>query len=319
MISPKFSSLPIFVAVVELGSFSAAANQLNITKSAVSKRLTQLENILGVRLFHRTTRQIHLTEAGERLYFYASQSLSYAKQGMDAVSELQGEPQGKLKIATPMSFGIRHIAPYISEFLKRYPKLEIDLQLEDQMIDLLQGGFDLAIRIGHLPVSNLIAKRLTGCKSVLCASPGYIAQAGIPEHPADLRHHNCLLYSYFRGGHAWTFHQREKEYKVVPKGNLVMNNSEGIRRAALDGLGIAQLPTFMIGKDLTDGHLVPVMPRYHLPDHAVYAVYPDRQYLPHKVRLFIDFIQSRFGADTPYWDQGFQRAQSTAPDDKKPC
>ncbi|SHF50848.1 LysR family transcriptional regulator [Vibrio gazogenes] len=312
MISPKFSSLPIFVAVVELGSFSAAAGQLNITKSAVSKRLTQLEEILGVRLFHRTTRKIHLTEAGERLYFYASQSLSYAKQGLDSVLELQGEPQGKLKIATPMSFGVRHIAPYVSEFMKQYPKLEIEVELEDQMVDLLQGGFDLAIRIGRLPMSNMIAKRLTDCQSVLCASPEYVDQFGFPEHPADLRHHNCLIYSYFRGGQAWTFHQRDKEYKVVPKGNLVMNNSEGIRRAALDGLGIAQLPTFMIGKDLTAGLLVPVMSHYHLPNHAVYAVYPDRQYLPHKVRLFIDFIQSRFGIDTPYWDQALTQIKPTA-------
>ncbi|WNJ97474.1 LysR family transcriptional regulator [Vibrio ruber] len=311
MISPKFSSLPIFVAVVELGSFSAAASQLNITKSAVSKRLTQLEDILGVRLFNRTTRKIHLTEAGERLYFYASQSLSYAKQGLDAVSELQGEPQGKLKIATPMSFGVRHIAPYISEFMQQYPKLDIEIELEDQMVDLLQGGFDLAIRIGRLPVSNMIAKRLTDCQSVLCASPEYIAQFGLPEHPADLRHHNCLLYSYFRGGQAWTFHQRDKEYKVVPKGNLVMNNSEGIRRAALDGLGIAQLPTFIIGKDVTAGLLVPVMSRYHLPAHAVYAVYPDRQYLPHKVRLFIDFIQAKFGIETPYWDQALKQIEPT--------
>ncbi|MDW6094172.1 LysR family transcriptional regulator [Vibrio rhizosphaerae] len=317
--SPKFASLPIFVAVVELGSFSAAASQLNITKSAVSKRLTQLEEILGVRLFHRTTRKIHLTEAGERLYFYASQSLDYAKQGLDSVLELQGEPQGKLKIATPMSFGVRHIAPYICEFMKQYPKLDIEMEFEDQMVDLLQGGFDLAIRIGRLPVSNMIAKRLSDCQSVLCASPEYLAQSGSPEHPTDLRHHNCLLYSYFRGGQAWTFHQRDKEYKVVPKGNLIMNNSEGIRRAALDGLGIAQLPTFMISKDLTAGLLTPVMSRYHLPNHAVYAVYPDRQYLPHKVRLFIDFIQAKFGGDAPYWDQALQQTKPPASVHEKSC
>ncbi|CAM3904528.1 HTH-type transcriptional regulator DmlR [Vibrio aerogenes CECT 7868] len=303
MLSHPFSSLPVFIAVVESGSLSAAAQRLNITKSAVSKRLTQLESVLGVRLFHRTTRTIHLTEAGQRYYFHASQAYQCAQLGMDAVAELQGQPQGVLKITAPMSFGVRHIAPYIAEFMRLYPKIEIDLQLEDQMVDLVQGGFDMAIRIGHLPVSNLIAKRLVVCKSVLCAAPHYMSSNPEPRHPSDLRSHNCLTYAYFRGSE-WRFYQKDKEFKVLPRGNLIINNSEGIRKATLDGLGIAQLPTFIVGKDLAQKKLQPLMTGYHLPEHAVYAVYPDRKYLPNKVRMFIEFLQQKYGQDIPYWDAG---------------
>lgn len=194
-----FSAIPIFVAVVELGSFSRAAERLNITKSAVSKRITQLEQGLGARLLNRTTRQISLTEAGERYYSHVSQALSSAHQGVDAVAELQGEPQGQLKISVPMSFGIRHISPYITEFLQRYPNLRVDIQLDDQIVDIVSQGLDMAIRIDNMPNSTLIAKRLTCCKTVLCASPAYIQQYGEPTSPADLIEHNCLQYSYFRG------------------------------------------------------------------------------------------------------------------------
>ncbi|SHO58295.1 LysR family transcriptional regulator [Vibrio quintilis] len=304
MLTHSFSSLPVFIAVAECGSLSAAAQRLNITKSAVSKRLSQLENTLGVRLFHRTTRTIHLTEAGQRYYFHASQAYQSAQQGMDAVAELQGQPRGKLKITAPMSFGIRHIAPFIAEFIRLYPEIEIDLQLEDQMVDLVQGGFDIAIRIGHLPVSNLIAKRLVICKSVLCAAPRYLDENTEPAHPSDLRAHNCLTYAYFRGSE-WRFYQKEKAFKVIPKGNLIINNSEGIRKATLDGLGIAQLPTFIVGKDLAQRKLQPIMTQYHLPEHAVYAVYPDRKYLPDKVRTLIEFLQNKYGHDKPYWDTGY--------------
>ncbi|HGH6014406.1 TPA: LysR family transcriptional regulator [Vibrio mimicus] len=298
-----FPSIPVFVAVVECGSFSLAAKKLKITKSAVSKRLSQLEDDLGIRLINRTTRKLSLTEAGERYYYHVSQALSYAQQGMDAVTELQGEPQGKLKITAPMSFGVLHIAPIIADFISIYPKVEIDLQLEDQMVDLIEGGFDLAIRIGHLPTSNLVAKRLVTCQSVLCASPEYLTRHGEPEKPADLLEHNCLVYSYFRGGSEWTFNHQQQEVKVIPKGNLTVNNSEAIRRALLAGLGIAQLPTFLVSKDLTRGTLKSVMTQYSLPVHAVYAVFPERKHLPYKVRAFIDFLQQKLGNDQPYWDR----------------
>lgn len=299
-----FSTIPIFVAVVECGSFSLAAEKLGVTKSAISKRVTQLEDELGIRLLNRTTRKLSLTEAGKRYYDHVSQALALAQQGMDAVTELQGEPKGKLKITAPMSFGVLYIAPIIAEFLEQFPKVTIDLQLEDQMVDLIEGEFDLAIRIGNLPISNLVAKRLVNCKSVLCASPEYIKRNGSPQKPSDLIGHNCLVYSYFRGGSEWTFEQQHNEFKVIPKGNFIVNNSEAIRRALIEGLGVGQLPTFLVSKDILSGKLQPIMTPYSLPEHAIYAVFPERKHLPHKVRAFMEFVADKLGRDKPIWDEG---------------
>ena len=299
-----FSTIPIFVAVVECGSFSLAAEKLGVTKSAISKRVTQLEDELGIRLLNRTTRKLSLTEAGKRYYDHVSQALALAQQGMDAVTELQGEPKGKLKITAPMSFGVLYIAPIIAEFLEQFPKVTIDLQLEDQMVDLIEGEFDLAIRIGNLPISNLVAKRLVNCKSVLCASPEYIKRNGSPQKPSDLIGHNCLVYSYFRGGSEWTFEQQHNEFKVIPKGNFIVNNSEAIRRALIEGLGVGQLPTFLVSKDILSGKLQPIMTPYSLPEHAIYAVFPERKHLPHKVRAFMEFVAEKLGRDKPVWDEG---------------
>ncbi|MBF9002909.1 LysR family transcriptional regulator [Vibrio nitrifigilis] len=300
----NFPSIPIFVAVVECGSFSRAAEKLNLTKSAVSKRINHLEDELGIRLIQRTTRHISLTEAGERYYEHVSKALNFAQQGVDAVAELQGEPKGKLRITAPMSFGVRHVAPFITEFLAQYPHIELDLQLEDRMVDMVAEGYDLAIRIGHLADSNLIAKRLTDCHSVLCASPEYLKNHKVPEQPSDLMAHNCIKYTYFRGGNDWTFLREQQEFKVLPKGNMTVNNSEAIRRTLLSGLGIGQLPTFIVGKDIQAEKLVSIMNHYDLPKHAVYAVYPQRKHLPQKVRLFVDFIAKQYGTPSPYWDNG---------------
>ena len=298
----NMASLPIFVTVVECGSFSLAAKQLNLTKSAVSKRISQLEDDLAIRLLNRTTRKLSLTEAGHRYYDYAVQSVHLAQQGLDAVSELQGNPQGKLKITAPMSFGCLHIAPLISEFLDHYPDIDVDLQLEDAMVDLVKHGFDLGIRIGELSLSNLIAKRLATCKSVLCCSPSYFQQHGSPAKPSDLVAHNCIRYAYFRGGVDWTFFHNGQDVKVLPKGNVVVNNSEAIRQLLLGDSGIAQLPTFIAARDIKKGTLMTLMDDYSLPEHAIYAVYPERKHLPLKVRVFIDFLSEKFGHRTPYWD-----------------
>ncbi|GLT20055.1 transcriptional regulator [Vibrio zhanjiangensis] len=299
----SYTSIPIFVAVVENGSFSAAAQKLLITKSAVSKRIHLLEEELGCRLLNRTTRRLSLTEAGKQYYEYASQSLTLAQQGIDLVTELQGKPRGRLKITAPMSFGGNHIAPLLSEFLSYYPDIQVDLHLEDKMVDLVDEGFDLGVRIGHLPVSNLIAKRLTTCRSILCASNDYIQRYGEPEAPKDLRHHNCLRYTYYRGGHHWEFENATGQFNVAPQGNLAINNSEAIRKALLAGVGIAQMPTFLISKDIKLGQLQPIMTQYTLPVHAIYAVFPDKRHLPLKVRTFIDFLSQQFAPDMPYWDK----------------
>ncbi len=302
----SFSSLPIFVCVVECGSFSAAAAQLKITKSAVSKRINQLEDELGTRLINRTTRTLSLTEAGKRYFDYAQQAVYFAQQGVDSVTELQGSPQGLLRVTAPMSFGVTYIAPLISEFIQQHPHIELELVLEDKLVDLVQEGYDLAIRIGELESSNLVAKRLSPCKSVLCASPEYLAKHGEPQKPSDLANHNCLRYTYFRGGQEWRFYEGKQQYRVVPKGNFSVNNSEAIRRSLLDGLGIAQMPTFIVARDIASGKLQPLMTQYSLPHHAIYAVLPERKHMPLKVRRFVDFVQQKLGSETPSWDKLYQ-------------
>ena len=297
-----FGAIPVFAAVVATGSFSAAARSLNITKSAVSKRITQLEQRLGVRLLHRTTRKLSLTEAGERYYEHAAQALTAAGQAEDAVTELQGEPQGKLRISTPMSFGRLHIAPLIPKLMKRYPKLEIDLIMDDRNVDLVAAGFDVAIRSGTLSDSTLVARKLAPLRYALCASPDYITEHGLPETPTDLSRHNCLLFSYAGDANEWTFHIGSECESVLVSGNYKVNNSEALIEALRQGIGIGRLPTFVSGPDVASGRLVQVLKNYQMPHNTFYAVFPERQYLPAKVRAFLDFAIESFGGDEPYWD-----------------
>ena len=297
-----FSAIPVFVAVVTTGSFSAAARSENISKSAVSKRITQLEQRLGARLLHRTTRKLSLTEAGERYYAHAVQSLKAGKQAEDAVTELQGEPQGKLRVSTPMSFGRLHIAPLIPKLMKRYPKLHIDMIMDDRTIDLVEGGVDVAIRSGTLQDSSLVARKLTPLRYALCASSEYIAGHGLPEKPSELADHNCLLFSYAADANEWTFNAEEGQQSVQVSGNYRANNSEAMIEALRQGIGIGRLPTFVSAPDVNSGRLVQVLEDYPIPANTFYAVFPARAYLPAKVRVFLEFAIEHLGGDTPYWD-----------------
>ncbi len=298
----EFGAIPVFVAVVENDGFSAASRVLGISKSAVSKRINQLENHLGVRLLHRTTRKLSLTEAGERYFEHAAQALTAAGQAEDAVTELQGEPQGKLKISCPMSFGRLHVARLIPIFTKRYPKILIDLVMDDRNIDLVAEGFDLAIRSGDMPASTLIARKLAPLRQVLCASPDYIDRYGMPVTPSELSERNCILFSYSGDANEWTLEKGGKSEAVLVSGSYRVNNSEAILVALREGIGIGRLPTFVAGPDLREGNLVRILESYHIPDHTFYAVFPERQYLPAKVRAFLDFSINYFGGDQPYWD-----------------
>ena len=298
----EFGAIPVFVAVVENDGFSAASRVLGISKSAVSKRINQLENHLGVRLLHRTTRKLSLTEAGERYFEHAAQALTAAGQAEDAVTELQGEPQGKLKISSPMSFGRLHVAPLIPIFTQRYPKILIDLVMDDRNIDLVAEGFDLAIRSGDMPASTLIARKLAPLRQVLCASPDYIDRYGMPVTPSELSERNCILFSYSGDANEWTLIKDGKSEAVLVSGSYRVNNSEAILVALREGIGIGRLPTFVAGPDLREGNLVRILESYHIPDHTFYAVFPERQYLPAKVRVFLNFSINYFGGDQPYWD-----------------
>jgi len=297
-----FGAIPVFVAVVENDGFSAASRAIGISKSAVSKRINQLENHLGVRLLHRTTRKLSLTEAGERYFEHAAQALTAAGQAEDAVTELQGEPQGKLKISSPMSFGRLHVAPLIPIFMQRYPKILIDLVMDDRNIDLVAEGFDVAIRSGDMPASTLIARKLAPLRQVLCASPDYIDRYGMPVTPSELSERNCILFSYSGDANEWTLNKDGKAEAVLVSGSYRVNNSEAILVALREGIGIGRLPTFVAGPDLREGNLVRILESYNIPDHTFYAVFPERQYLPAKVRAFLDFSINYFGGDQPYWD-----------------
>jgi len=297
-----FGAIPVFVAVVEQGGFSPAARMLGISKSAVSKRINSLEQNLGIKLLHRTTRKLSLTEAGEHFFEHAVIANNAAQDAQDAVAQLQGEPQGRLRINTPMSFGRLHVSPLIPVFLKRYPKITIDMVMDDKVVDLVGGGFDIAIRSGKLPNSNLIARKLAPLKSVLCAAPAYIENHGYPETLNDLKQHNCLLFSYSRDLKEWRFTRNEVAESIEVSGNYQVNNSEALRDAILQGLGIGRLPTFVAGPDIKSGKLVPLFENYEMLQQSIYAVFLERQFMPAKVRAFLDFAIDYFGGEQPYWD-----------------
>jgi len=298
----KFDAIPVFVAVVESGGFSAAARTMGISKSAVSKRINRLEQHLGVRLLYRTTRKLSLTEAGERYFEHASEALTAAGQAEDAVTELQGEPKGKLKISSPMSFGRLHVAPLVPKLMQRYPLLEVDLIMDDRNVDLVAEGIDVAIRSGTMPDSTLIARRLAPLRQVLCASPDYIERHGQPGSPADLPERNCILFSYSIDANEWTLQREGAAQTVQVAGNYRVNNSEALLEALREGIGIGRLPTFVAGPDLKSGKLVRVLESYRIPDHTFYAVFQEREYMPARLRAFLDFAIEYFGGDQPYWD-----------------
>ncbi|WP_087016394.1 LysR family transcriptional regulator [Thaumasiovibrio subtropicus] len=291
-----FAAIPVFVAVIECGSFSAAATRLNMTKSAVSKRISVLEDSLGVRLFHRTTRKLSLTEAGEKFSDSARTALLIAEEGFATLSEYQGTPKGTVKINAPMSFSRLHITPYIPEFLTQYPELNVVLNMDDNIVSMTKGGFDLGIRIGALQDSSLIARKILDCPSVLCAAPRYLEQYGVPLTPAELTSHNCIYYSLFQAGTEWTFYRQGETHKVTPKGNFVVNNSEAIAEVLTQGLGIGQMPLFIVADAVHSGALTVLLTDYQLPEHAIYAIYPERKHLPEKVKVFIEFISKKLRA-----------------------
>lgn len=296
-----FSAIPVFVAVVETGGFSPAARRLGISKSAVSKRITQLEAKLGVRLLYRTTRRLSLTEAGEHYFENAAKALAFATEAEDAVTQLQAKPQGRLRINTPMSFGRLHIVPLIPGFLKKYPGIEVEMVMEDRVVDLVDEGFDIAIRGGDLPDSSLIARKLATMRYAVCASQHYIEQHGAPQTPEELVDHNCLLFSY--GASEWSFVCDGEERRYSVSGNYRVNNGEAVREAVLKGMGVSRIPTFIVGHEIAAKRLVQVLNDYPIPEKSIYALFPKREHLPAKVRAFIDYVVECFGSEEPYWDR----------------
>lgn len=298
----QLAELMVFARVAEAGSVSGAAVQLGLSKSAVSKQLARLEDRLGSRLFNRTTRRLSLTEAGQALLRYAERALAEAEAGEEAVSHLRAAPRGLLRINAPMSFGQRHLAPLLEPFLALYPELSLDVTLEDRFVDLVEEGYDMALRIDRMPDSSLIARRIAPVRSVLCAAPAYVERRGAPDRPEALGDHDCLYYSYHPGAREWRFQDPEGTERVVRVGGRVTaNNGDLLRCLALDGLGVLAMPTFIVGPDICAGRLRMLLPGWALPAASLYAVFPHSRHLLPKVRVFVDFLVERFGPE-PYWE-----------------
>ena len=299
----NINAIPVFTAVIEQGSFSKAAGKLGISTSAVSKRISGLEAQLGVKLLYRSTRRLSLTEAGERYFGYAIQALHAAQEAEAAATELQNAPKGTLRVRVPMSFGRLHLAPLIPIFLKEYPQIDLHMDMSDTWVDVIAEGFDMVLSAGNLSDSSLVARKLVSLHSVLCASPDYLSEYSSPNTPQELLHHNCVLYAYQSTINEWVFTKNDEEEAVRISGNYQVNNSEALSESLVQGLGIGRLPTFIAGKNIESGRLVPVLSDYIMPHKTLYAVFPEKRYLPAKVRVFVDFLVQNLGGDNPHWDR----------------
>lgn len=299
----ELSDVAAFVCVVKTGSFTAAAEQLNTSKSVISKYITRLEKRLGVKLLARTTRRLTLTEIGRTFYEGAQHGLEAIDNAEEAVSFLQGKPRGTLKINAPLSFGTLHIAPALEEFIHRYPEMQVDLRFDDKKIDMIKDGFDLTVRITHQLEGNLIARRIAPCHHALVAAPNYLAKHGTPKSPEDLVAHNVITYQYQQSPWEWEFTAaKSKPKRVRVNGSVQMNNSLAIREAVLAGVGISRMPTFAVGEDIKSGRLIQLLPKYSLLEHSIYLVFPERNHMAPKTRAFIDYMVKRM-AGKPSWDR----------------
>ncbi|MDY0013418.1 MAG: LysR family transcriptional regulator [Rhodocyclaceae bacterium] len=298
----RFRELSAFVAVVDSGSFVAAAETLHLSKAAVSRAVSDLEARLGARLIQRTTRRLSLTEAGRAYHGRCRQILAELAEADGAVGTVTGQTMGLLRVNAPVSFGILHLAPLWGEFLAQHPAIELDLTLSDRRVDLVEEGFDLAIRVTRPQDSTLVHRQLATTRIVLCASPAYLAEHGAPRSPAELARHAIVGYSYAQDGDVWRFAGPEGAVDVATRPRVRVNNGETCRAIALAGGGITRQPDFLVGEDLAQGRLVEVLPGLASPPVGIHAVFPSRQHLSVKVRSLVDFLAARFAR--PSWGTG---------------
>jgi len=285
------TDIAVFVAVVDRGSFTAAAHSLALSKAAVSKYVSRLEERLGARLLQRTTRRLTLTEAGAALYDGSARALEQISSVEDAVMGLSGVPRGKLRVTAPLYFGSTFLVPTVERFLVRYPDIQLELDLNNRIVDLVAERYDVGIRISTLASSSLVARRLARSGIVTVASPAYLDARGTPRIPQDLREHNCLGYSLELTPGEWQFRNSDGEnFGVRVNGNLVCNSDEILKQAAVDSLGIARFPELFVTDELESGKLLRILTDYDLSPGALYAVFPTRVNLAPKVRVFVDFL-----------------------------
>lgn len=290
----------MFAKVAEEGSFAAAARVMGVSVPTVSRAVARLEERLGGRLFNRTSRQIALTEFGQSMAAKASEMYRQAEEVESEAHELSVQPRGQVRLAVPMSFGLRWVAPLMPEIIRQFPELSVDLHLSDASVDLIAEGFDAALRIAALPDSSLVARKLCSVTQYLVASPAYLAEHGMPEHPRELSARQCFSYAYRARSQVWRFtHQSGAQEDIVPSGPLRVTNSDALIPPLLAGLGIAELPEFMVAEYLQDGRLVHLLSEWSMTQGGLYFVTPTSRSRPLKVKVLSDFFARHLG--NPEW------------------
>lgn len=290
----RLQALRVFTQVVESKSFVRAAERLELSTTAVSRYVAELEGHLQSRLLQRTTRRISLTETGRAFYDRCVQILAEIDEAEREAAQQAAEPRGTIRLTTSVNFGMHQLTPTIASFLGRHPHVKFDVSLSDRIVDIVEEGFDLAIRIGATGGENVVARKLGEARVVVCASPDYLDKHGSPTSPEDLVRHNCLTYEYAMPD-AWTFRDRAGRSRTVHvAGNLNSNNGDLLAAAAAQGLGITLEPDFIVASELKQRKLLPLLKSFEVPAIPIYAVYPSRRFLPAKVRLFVDFLAERF-------------------------
>jgi DNA-binding transcriptional LysR family regulator len=288
----KLTSMSVFVRVAKAGSFAGGASELGISRAMATKHIMQLEGSLGTRLFNRTTRSLSLTEVGASYLERCQQVLLDVDEMEAAVTHLQTEPRGVLKISAPPVIGATHITRAVAEFLKLHPDLSVDMILQSSTGDLIDEGIDVAIYLGDLDDTSMVARKLASSPMVVCASPEYLAKYGTPKTPEDLYHHSCLINWASTPRNKWRFKGKIGYITINVSGRMQSNVADANRIAAINGLGLVMLATYVVGRDIEKGKLVPVLENYVLPPLDIHAVYPHRKYLSAKVRRFLDFLQA---------------------------
>jgi DNA-binding transcriptional LysR family regulator len=291
----RLAAIQVFAQVVEAGSFAKAAERLGFSTSATSRHVAELEAHLQTRLLNRTTRRVSLTESGRAFYERSVQLLADLAEAEEEASSAAVVPRGTIRLTTSVNFGVRHVAPAIAAFLERHREVRFDVSLSDRVVDLVEEGFDLAIRIGAPGADNLVARKLGETRLVPCASPRYLASHSAPKTPEELAGHNCLTYEYVSPRHVWRFRDRAgAERTVRVSGRLHSNNGDLLAEVAAEGAGIVFEPAFIVGPEVRAGRLVPLLQEFVPPPVPIYALYPSRKHLSAKVRRFVEFLTERF-------------------------
>lgn len=295
----RLKAMQVFSEVARLGSFAAAARQLDITRVMATRYVNELEAWLGSRLLQRSTRRVALTEAGESCLLRCRQMLELSDE-LQAAGQGDQSPKGQLRITTSMSFGMAHLAAAVADYLELFPEVAIEMLVVDRSVNLIDERIDLAIRIAGELDPNLVARRIAPCHSVVCAAPAYLARRGVPARPADLAGHNCLTYANF-GKSEWRFRRDGEEVAVAITGNLSANEATVLTQATLAGAGIALQPTYLAGPLIREGRLVALLPEWSPPELSIWGVYLSRRHVPAALRTLLDFLVQRFSG-TPAWD-----------------